>query len=406
MKILHVSWEYPPIIYGGLGRHVAALTAAQSALGHDVHVLTQHPAGTDRVELTNGVTVHRVSSLTPPVVREATSIIGWTQQLDHALAEELPSLLASIDPDIVHGHDWVVEAAMERAASLGRTTVLTVHATEAGRHSGWIHNDVSRTVDAAEWRATQRADRLVVCSSSMQREVSGLFERDSSEIDVIPNGIDLTQWQIEPTERVPHQIAFVGRLQWEKGVQVLLAAIARIRRTREVTAVIAGTGTFADQLHELVDELDLHTVVTMTGAIDDPAVKQLVAQSAVSVVPSLYEPFGMVALEAAALDTPLVVTHVGGLGDIVEDKVTGRVVPADDPAALAAAIDETLAHPEQAAQRAKRLRQQVADRYAWTSIAQALTQTYDQAIAHPRSPATASIEAPSRPDIDLLAELR
>lgn len=393
MRICHLSWEYPPVTYGGLGRHVTALTRAQAALGHAVTVITQRPPGTPVREVIHGVDVVRCEQVTPAVPRDVVGLMAWTAALDQNLAQvtttgQVPR------PDVIHAHDWVVERAATAARlAWDRALVTTIHATEAGRHAGWIVGEISESVYAAEWRLARTSNLVITCSRPMAAEARALYSLGPESIMTIPNGIDLAAWRAsadgEPPAEAgvnpalglglkPHGpvITFVGRLEWEKGVQVLIEAARQLASLPDATFVIAGTGTQATRFRELAaGDPRIHFI----GHASDTDVRRLLARSDAVALPSLYEPFGLVALEAAATGAPLIVSAVGGLAEVVRDGVTGRVVPANDPRALAAAIAELVGDQSAARARAAALAAELPTRYAWSTIAEQTVGAYEVA---------------------------
>ncbi|MEI6623721.1 MAG: glycosyltransferase family 4 protein, partial [Actinomycetes bacterium] len=339
MRVLHVSWEYPPVVYGGLGRHVHALAEAQAAAGHDVTVLTQQPPGAAAREVLNGVSVIRVEPPTPTVPREPDPLVAWVERLDARMASEAANVVRALEPQVVHAHDWVVNhSAREARRYSGAPLVVTIHATEAGRHQGWITSDLSRRIHGLEHQLISRAQRVITCSNAMRVEVETAFNTEPERIDVIPNGIDLGHWQIAAETRsyarsqfapTGSLIVYVGRLEWEKGVHTLIDALpAVVAQHPDLHVVIAGTGTYEAMLHQHGRELTEAGVVTFTGWLPEDELQALAAAADVAVVPSLYEPFGLVALEAGALGIPLVVARTGGLADIVTDGVSGSTFAA------------------------------------------------------------------------------
>lgn len=421
MRIFHISWEYPPVIYGGLGRHVLALTRAQAAAGHDVTVITQRPAASRERERIDGVTVVRMGSETPPVRRDVTGLMRWTADLDRQLAATVVDLDED-PPDVVHVHDWVVECAARAAGEHWPVPVVaTVHATEAGRHAGWINGEVSRRVYAAEWRLARRATAVITCSPAMAAEARELYQLPDERVFAIPNGIDLAGWSGETAEPAgtpesardagkgfdsapsrgqrPAVVLFVGRLEWEKGVQVLIEATKLLPEEPRVRVVIAGVGTQTGRFHKLAAGDDR---VSFAGHLPDAELRQKLSSASAVVVPSLYEPFGIVALEAAAAGAPLIVSEVGGLAGVVTDGVTGRTMPPNDPVALADAITQVLADPATAAACAARLRARLPLDYSWDHIAQRTVAVYRQAQHLPRPAPVAPTATPPQPTGQLL----
>ena len=387
------------------------MAEAQAVAGHEVTVLTQLPAGAPERETINGVDVVRVAPPTPSVPREPDQLVLWVDLLDSRMAEAGADIVGRIKPDVVHAHDWVVAQAAEairrkRDAPL----VVTVHATEAGRHQGWITSDISRRIHGIEHVLTGMAQRIITCSTAMCNEVSKVFSVEPDRIDVIPNGIDLGHWQIAASSRAyarrqfapagSHLVVYIGRLEWEKGVHTLIDAVGKLSTPLEnLHVVIVGTGTYEAVLKHQATELIENGVIKFLGWVPEDELQAVGAAADVAVVPSLYEPFGLVALEAGALGVPVVVARTGGLADIVKDGVSGRIFEAGNASELAAVIDEVLFNPAAATHRANQLTALLFERYDWRIIAKTTNDTYARAIGEAQMfPRPREIRAPPPPD--------
>ncbi len=384
MKILLVSWEYPPVVIGGLGRHVHHLATELVAAGHEVVVLSRRPTGTDPSthpstdEVSEGVRVIAAAQ-DPHEFTFGTDMMAWTLAMGHAMTRAGLSL-KDWTPDVVHAHDWLVaHPAIALAEFFDCPIVSTIHATEAGRHSGWVSGRVSRQVHALESWLVRESDSLITCSASMREEITTLFGPGLSEITVIPNGIDTEGWPFAKRRRRtgPAELLYFGRLEYEKGVHDAIAALPRIRRTHPgTTLTIAGDGT---QLDFLVEQARKHKVLKATafiGRVDHQGLLRLLHRADAAVLPSHYEPFGIVALEAAATGTPLVTSDVGGLGEAVIDGHTGVSCPPRDVAALAAAVRTVLDGPAAAQQRAVAARERLTSDFSWPTVAENTAQVY------------------------------
>jgi glycogen synthase len=376
-RILLVSWEYPPVVVGGLGRHVGALATHLAAAGHDVVVLTRQPTGTDAGThptsdtVVEGVRVLRVAE-DPPHLEFVHDLVAWTLGLGHALVRAALPLLRDWHPDVVHAHDWLVaHAAIALRDLAGAPLVATIHATEAGRHGGWLSAPLNRQVHSVEWWLANAADAVVTCSRAMRDEVAGLFDVDTERITVLHNGIDARGWSGAPAPigGTPTLVTF-GRLEWEKGVQDVIAALPAIRRAHPGTRlVVAGTGSHAGWLADRARAARVRRAVTMLGHVDDVALVGLLGRASAVVLPSRYEPFGIVALEAAAAGAPLVASRAGGLGEVVLDGVTGLSFDPGDVVGCAAAVVAALDDPEGAGSRALAARERLDTDFAWPTIA-------------------------------------
>lgn len=402
MRVLHVAWEYPPLIYGGLGRHVEALTRAQARRGDDVIVLTQSIDGRRSEEDVQGVTVIRAPHDPPTLPFGEETLLAWVLGMQTGMIRAA----SGIGPvDVVHAHDWVVaHAAIALRDSLPASAlVATMHATEAGRHQGWLPGPLSEAIHAIEHWLVHEAEAVIVCSQHMAREIARLYDVGAERTSVIVNGIDLTRWRSTPAHRARARqvegplVVFVGRLEWEKGVHTLLDALPRLRRRIPgLRAVIAGQGSQEAELIRRARTLRLGRSIEFTGWLPDAELRGLVAGADVLVVPSIYEPFGMVAMEGAALGAPLVVAQTGGLGEFVTDKETGRTFEPADAGALADAVEAALADPRGSARMARAARARLRQSHGWPLIAEATDAAYQRAIAAPRSATVPSARIPDR----------
>ena len=396
MRILMVSWEYPPVVVGGLGRHVHHLATALAADGHDVVVLSRQPFGTDPAshptadEIREGVRVIAAAQ-DPHEFDFGTDMMAWTLAMGHALIRAGLRLHAEgWLPDVVHAHDWLVaHPAIALAEFFDVPMVSTIHATEAGRHSGWVSGAISRQVHASESWLALESDSLIACSTSMADEITELFGPGLAEITVIPNGIDSTRWPF--ATRKPHtgpaELLYFGRLEYEKGIHELITALPRIRRTHPgTTLTIAGDGTQQDWLVELARKHKVLKCVRFAGRAEHEQLLALLHRVDIAVLPSHYEPFGIVALEAAAAGTPLVTSDVGGLGEAVIDGRTGLSFPPRDVAALADAVRAVLDDPAAAQRRAVAARERLTSDFDWHTVAVRTAGVYLAAKRREREP--------------------
>ena len=377
VKILMVSWEYPPVVIGGLGRHVHHLATELVADGHDVVVLSRRPTGTDPSshpttdEVSEGVRVVAAAQ-DPHEFSFGTDMMAWTLAMGHAMTRAGLSL-KDWRPDVVHAHDWLVaHPAIALAEFFDVPLVSTIHATEAGRHSGWVSGRVSRQVHALESWLVHESDSLIACSASMRDEITDLFGPGLPEVTVIPNGIDTAGWPFAErrSHAGPAELLYFGRLEYEKGVHDAIAALPRIRRTHPgTTLTVAGDGTQLDFFTEQARKHKVLKAVNFVGRVDHSELLRLLHRSDAAVLPSHYEPFGIVALEAAAAGAPLVTSNAGGLGEAVIDGVTGLSHPPRDIAGLASAVRKLLDDPAAAQRRALAARERLTSDFSWQTVA-------------------------------------
>ncbi len=391
MRILHVSWEYPPLVYGGLGRHVPSLAAAEAAAGHDVWVITQRTPGAPDDDVVDGVHVLRRAN-TPVLEFVPENLHPWVSDLDGQLAEGAMTAMAEAPPDVVHCHDWMTTiTGTTLADTLGTALVATIHATERGRHQGNLPGAVSVQVDAVERRLCQRADRVIACSHAMQAEVVAQFGVPVAKVAVIPNGIEPDEWRSSARDRAGARarwapdgplVVFVGRLEVEKGILELAEAMVDVtQHLPGARLVVSGRGSQTQRFHQACADLGISGLVTMPGWLPEADLRALIGCADVAVIPSLYEPFGLVALEAMALAVPVVASHVGGLSEFVRQGETGWSVPPRDAAALADAIVAAVTDRGLAEAQVERATLALARDFSWNAIAATTVDVYRSAIS-------------------------
>lgn len=389
MRVLMLSWEYPPLLVGGLGRHVHALAEGMARAGHEVTVLTRHADGAGFDEVVGGVRVVRVAE-DPPLFPFETELLAWAMAFNHALTRAGLNVVADDPPDAVHAHDWLVaHAAATLKHHLRAPLVATVHATEAGRHQGWLPGPMNKAIHSVEWWLTYEARRVVSCSEYMRWEVTRLFDLPPDKMDVVPNGIRADGWRPDPARGAAIRaryggtgplLLFAGRLVYEKGVHDLLRAMPRLRRRYPgIRLVVAGAGPLDESLKQQARQLRLGRSVAFAGFVGDEELAALAAAAECVVVPSLYEPFGLVALEAAAVGTPVAAADVGGLRELVVQGQTGLRFPAGDVAGLADAVTALLSDQVLARRLGRAARARAAADYSWDQIADRTVEVYERA---------------------------
>nr|WP_203940571.1 glycosyltransferase family 4 protein [Spirilliplanes yamanashiensis] len=400
-----LSWEYPPALVGGLGRHVHALATSLATAGHAVTVVTRQAPGAPADEVADGVRVVRATPDPVGLPMDPANLLPWALAFNHALTRA--ALGAGGGHDVVHAHDWLVaHAAMTVHEAAGTPLVATIHATEAGRHQGHLPHPHNRTIDGVERWLSASAARVIVCSDYMRAEVSRQFDVPADGIDVVANGVEALRWQARPRAVAAARarfapagaplVSFAGRLVYEKGVQHAVAAVPRLRlRHPGLRLVVAGDGPHRAALQAQAAELGVADAVDFTGFLGGHDLPALMAASDCYVVPSIYEPFGMVALEAAAAGTPVAVAATGGLAEIVEPGGTGVQFPPGDPDGLADAVSSLLLDTDYARALARRARRRVRDEFNWPAIAARTAAVY--AAAAGPAPQARPAESPAQP---------
>jgi glycogen(starch) synthase len=396
MKVLMLSWEYPPHNVGGLGKHVTELVPALARAGVEVQLLTPRWAGGMGEEVVSDgtTTVHRVE---PPMADMPDFFTGaWRTNV--AIEEQGRRLLDRGGYDLIHAHDWLVAFAGVALKHASHVPLLaTIHATEYGRSRGIPTGEMPRAIHNVEWWLTYEAWRVVVCSSFMAAEIGAAFNTPVDKVDVVPNGVDtsrfdalagadLTEFRRRYALDSEKIVFYVGRVVQEKGVHLLVEAMPKILAARpDAKLVVAGTGGSLMSARGRAIELGLGDKALFTGFIPDDDRDRLFRVADVAAFPSLYEPFGIVALEAMAARVPVVASSVGGLADVVENDRTGLTVYPDSVDSLVWGITQTLDHPDWAAARIENAYRVVRERYNWDAIAAATIDVYRRVIDERRA---------------------
>jgi glycogen synthase len=393
VRVLMLSWEYPPLVVGGLGRHVDALARALAVSGHDVRVVTRGGPGLAEHGRRDGVLVQRAARDPLAIDFTVESLLAWAQAADHGLIRAALPLVRHWRPDVVHAHDWLVaQSGVTLSQATGAPLVATIHATEVGRHQGRLPTPLSTAIDSVERWLGREAAAVITCSRAMRDEVSGQFGLPDQKVTVVPNGIEPARWQVSPRVRLAARtrlldgpsnaplLVFAGRLTHEKGLQTLLDCLPGLRRTHPgLRLVVAGTGPYDAALHARARRLRVMRAVEWAGFVPEDELAPLLAAADVAVVPSLYEPFGIVALEAAAARTPLVVSDVGGLRDLVANGVAAACFSPGDAEGLTGAVSKVLGDPDKARAGVTRAARVIRRDYTWAAVAERTVEVYKRA---------------------------
>lgn len=387
MKILMLTWEYPPRIVGGIARVVNDLSKRLIKDGHEVTVVTYREGNAPYFEDDKGVKVYRIDNY----MINPNNFIDWIMQMNFNMVAKASEIIASEGKfDVIHAHDWLVAyAAKTLKNSYDTPIVSTIHATESGRNSG-IHDETQRYINDTEWMLTYESTEVIVNSNYMKRELQSLFGLPFEKINVVPNGINVNMFSgIERDYEFRRKYAldnekiilFMGRLVYEKGIQHLISAMPKILAGyHDAKLVIAGKGGMTNELKVQVNSMGISNKVYFTGYMDSKQVCKMYKCADVSVFPSTYEPFGIVALEAMLSGTPVVVSDIGGLNEIVEHRENGMKSYAGNPNSIADSILELLYNPQLSQEVVKKARNMVKNEYNWAKIAQDTHFTYQKAI--------------------------
>jgi glycogen synthase len=290
--------------------------------------------------------------------------------------------------DVVHGHDWLVAVAGDHLAKRFRCPlVVTIHATEYGRHQGWVDKHPQSHIHGVERWMANRADQVITCSVYMREHVADIYGLEEERIAVIGNGIDPSE--LVPVEDLdalrarfaaPHEklVLLVGRLVYEKGFQLALEALpGLIERLRDVRFVVAGSGTHEAELRQQAGALGLDEHGAFLGWIGDDVLHSLYRIADLTVVPSIYEPFGLVALEAMASGCPCLVADTGGLREVVPNEDVGLRFRSRDPRSLGEMAELLLTDVELRERLVAEASEHVLS-FDWADVARQVAAVYEQ----------------------------
>jgi alpha-maltose-1-phosphate synthase len=394
MRIALFTNEYPPHVYGGAGVHVEYLARELAAADGGTHRIDVFSFGEQR-ETRGNLRVRGVA----PAVRFSAQDPRHSKLLD-ALVRDLEMVSAVESPDIVHCHTWYAHLAGCLARPLtGAKLVLTTHSLEP--HRPWKVEQLGSAYHATtfiERTAYQNADGVVAVSKAMKQDVQELYGVPPERVRVIHNGIDPDEYcprhspetlrgvGVDPEVPI---VLFVGRITRQKGILHLVRAIRHLQPGVQVVlcAGAPDTDAIAQEMAALVSEAKREAaakVIWIPQMLPKDAVIALYSHAAVFVCPSVYEPFGIINLEAMACETPVVAAQVGGIPEIVVPGETGILVPfqAEGGASaeprnpeeysrsLASAIDELMAAPERRKAMGKASRARVIAHFSWRHIAE------------------------------------
>jgi glycosyltransferase involved in cell wall biosynthesis len=402
MKIMMLSWEYPPRIVGGIARVVHDLSHTFAKQGHEVHVITYQEGDTKEFEKDGDVFVHRVTNY--PI--NANNFIDWVMQLNFCMVEKAADVIKEYGKfNIVHAHDWLVAYA---ARAIKKTyklpLVATIHATESGRNRG-IHNNSQGYVNDVEWMLTYEASNVICNSMFMKNEIKNLFGKPSENVFVVPNGINVNKfegkerdWDFRRNYAADYEkiIFFAGRIVNEKGIQVLLNAAPKILANYpNVKFVIAGRGPCLDELKGLTSYLGLDNKVYFTGYLNDVQITKMYKAIDIATFPSLYEPFGIVALEGMLAGAATVVSDTGGLNEIISHGIDGMKSYAGNPNSLADSILECLFDEKLCERMSKKAHEKVVSEFNWDTISKKTMDVYKKTIAMAKADSKSKVKLSS-----------
>ena len=375
MRVALLTREFPPEVYGGAGVHVDHLSRELSTLV-DVEV---HCFGEPR------------PSPLVAAAYAAQSVPGDVAGILATLAVDIRMAGGVEGVDLAHSHTWYANFAGHLAKTLhGIPHVMTTHSLEPSRP--WKAEQLGRGYAVSGWceeTAIASADAVVAVSAAMRDEILAAYPSvDANRIAVIHNGIDAEAYQPRPAPEVLHRFGidarrpyalFVGRITRQKGLALLLEAAPMLERSAQLV-LCAGAPDTREIAHEVRSQVDAArdsgaTIIWIEEMLDLATLVPLLTQAGVFVCPSVYEPFGLINLEAMACETAVVATAVGGIPEVVVDSETGYLVEAE-AASMAGRVNELLADAELARRFGEAGRARVLERFSWTTIAVRTVELY------------------------------
>lgn len=385
-SILILCWEYPPNIVGGLSRHVSGISVYLAELGLNVHVLTAGNGNLPPYDYCNNVHVHRVK----PLNYNDKHFFTWIGGLNLAMIYKACELAEEIKFDLIHVHDWLVGAAgIVLKETFGLPLLTTIHGTEYGRNNG-IYNEMQRFIHKKEQLLMDQSNLIIVCSHFMKQELVSIFHIHKNKIVVIPNGIEITKGIINQKDifqnRDDKKIIFsIGRMVEEKGFKTIIKAASIVKyKSLKLFFIIAGKGPMLKRYRQEVMKKGLEEFVSFIGYVSDEEKNAYILHSDIVVFPSLYEPFGIVALESMILGKPTIVSDTGGLKGMVEHMKTGLLMIPGNAESLLQQINFILQNPKNATEIGLRGKKLVKGLYGWKRIAAETKRVMDDLIIHDR----------------------
>jgi len=377
MKAAVFTWEYPPTIYGGAGVHAKYITMALAKrIKVEVRTLEAGPAP----EIP-GVHILRYQ----PTLRGLGTADPRIIKALQVLSFNLNMVADPIDAAIVHTHTWYTNFAGTMAKRIyGAKLVATVHSLEPLRP--WKREQLGAGYELSSWMEREgllACDAVIAVSQDMKQDILNAYPIPDSKVTVIHNGVDPQKYHpkdgaesLAKFSISPPFVFFVGRLSRQKGIFDLIDAMDHVPRK---TALVLATGKpdtpgIEDDLRQALKAKD--NVLWIREMLEDPDLVNLYNEAAVFACPSIYEPFGIINLEAMACETPVVATRVGGIKEVVVDGQTGLLVPPNDPTTLGRAITQIIEDPEGAARMGQAGRRHVLQNFTWDRIAEKTLELY------------------------------
>lgn len=379
MKPLFVTWEYPPFKAGGIAAHCEDLASTLKDQGHEPVILTYGPE--EGTEYRDGIRVERVKTSDSSV-----NTLSWAMNLGHEMEKKAVEMHKKEDFDLVHAHDWMtVPGATGIKKTLELPMVFTVHSTQQGRDG--IDSDYQETIHDLEWYGTYQSDEVITVGREFSEEVKHTFDVPEEKVNYIPNGVDLEKFDAHSNNLDRRDYAldweqivlFVGRMYPQKGPGHLIEAMPEILDgCPDAKFVMCGSG--ATEHYKSIAKDVAGEKVHFPGYVSDNELLSLMKSAEMTVAPSVYEPFGIVPLEAAACQTATVGSYTGGMKDTIIHEYTGLHTYPADSGSIAYQVNRALSDPSWVDWMGDKARKRVEDNFRWEQIAAWTTGIYQQAL--------------------------
>lgn len=379
MKPLFLTWEYPPMKAGGIAAHCEDLATTLAAQGHDPIVVAYGEE--EKTEVRDGVKIHRV-----PSTQSANNTLSWAMHLSHQMEKKAVDIYKSEKFDVVHAHDWiVVPGAVGLKKTLDLPMVFTVHSTQKGRDG--VDSSYQRTIHNLEWYGTYEASQVITVGKDFSEEVKTSFNVPEEKVNYIPNGVDLEKFDAHSKSLKKDNYAldwekivlFVGRMYPQKGPGHLIEAMPSIlEESPEAKFVMCGSGS--TEHYKAIANSQVGDKVHFPGYVSDAELLALMKNAEMTVAPSVYEPFGIVPLEAAACETMTVGSYTGGMKDTIIHEYTGLHSYPEDSGSIAYQVNRALNDPGWTDWMGDKARDRVEDNFQWEQIAAWTNGVYRNAV--------------------------
>jgi glycogen(starch) synthase len=379
MRPLFLTWEYPPFKAGGIAAHCEDLAETLADQGHNPVVITYGES--EGTEYRNGVEIHRV-----PATDSASDTISWAMNLGYRMEKKAIEIHKEEEFDLVHAHDWMmVSGAVGLKKALDLPMVFTVHSTQKGRDG--IDSEYQETIHNLEWYGTYEADEVITVGREFSEEVKHSFNVPDEKVNYIPNGVDLEKFDSHSSNLNYNDYAldwenivlFVGRMYPQKGPGHLIEAMPDIiDSSPDAKFVMVGSG--ATEHYKGIAKSQVGEKVHFPGYVSDSELLSLMKTAELTVAPSVYEPFGIVPLEAAACETMTVGSYTGGMKDTIVHEYTGLHSYPADSGSIAYQVNRALNDPGWSDWMGDKARERVEENFQWEQISAWTTGIYRSAV--------------------------